>query len=516
MKKKTRTKYYKFYPTLIFISILFMSIGYAVINSVILNVNGEVLAENLNGIYITEVKVLELESIDIDWANTEIINARQTVLHSNIKLSNSNCNSYATLEISMYNSTNNVYSFDTILYDQEFYSNNNITYQIVGMEKGSLLDAKKTITFKIKFYYLESSCSTISTSNTLESYLYFNFKLEQFRWDSYKYTGFEQLEVKEKTNTNLKMEIKPKNGAYDRIVFPIEQLEVGEYYTLSFTENKKSISGNSYINASSEYAYGTTVTTKEIDDAIGTAMKSFLLPEYFNYSNEPKHTAFMWKEPFLELNYKEGRTYEVSLTFYAEEETMYWMWDFANINNNTTIEFNINNVSLRKIEYNKSAPYFYFVDTTFNTWDYPQNAAQQKYLKYSYRTSATENELDLRVETGSGWEYFNIPIKNLTIGKNYKISYSSSTTPTALTINTSNIYGNTIRENSQTVSNQIIKSSDSSTPSVNIINQTGDYQGILEFTATANEMYWVWQCGGINNNQWANIKINNVVLEEIN
>ena len=66
------------------------------------------------------------------------------------------------------------------------------------------------------------------------------------------------------------------------------------------------------------------------------------------------------------------------------------------------------------------------------------------------------------------------------------------------------------------LSNQIIKSSDSSNPSVNIINQTGDYQGVLEFTATANEMYWVWQCGGISNNQWANIKINNVVLEEIN
>jgi len=396
-----------------------------------------------------------------------------------------------------------------------------------GFENGELIDyASKTKTFNIIISYKDNA--SVINGDITDFYINFDFSVNRFHWGEYEYTGFDLIEIIDSSSDNLKMKISPMNGAYDRFVIPIINLDVGSYYVIDFTENKTLLSGKSYQNDSKTYTYGTTVTIKSIDEEIGTKSESFILPEYFNYDNNPLHTSFMWKEPFLETDYAEGRSYDVPLTFYAAESTMYWMWDFANINNSVTIEFELSNISLRKIEYPETEPYIRFVDTTFNTWTYDtdyetegtqgsaEDDKEQDYLRYSYRTGATGDELDLRVETGVGWEFFNIPLKNLTTNKKYRITYNVNTTPTALTINTTNVYGSLVQASAATSSKQIITQSDSSKSNVSIINEMGSYSDSIEFTATASTMYWVWQCGGINNFQWANIKLTNVVLEEVN
>ena len=50
---------------------------------------------------------------------------------------------------------------------------------------------------------------------------------------------------------------------------------------------------------------------------------------------------------------------------------------------------------------------------------------------------------------------------------------------------------------------------------MSVINKTGTYSDTIEFTATAQTMYWAWQCGGINNYQWANINITNATIQAI-
>lgn len=498
---------------------LFMGVGYAAINSISLDISGEVITQAQDGVFITTVDILNSESVGADLTNTKVNNAYQSVLNSAVVLSDLNCDSNVMMQITIYNSTSDIYVFDGVSYDTEFYSNNNITYEVIGFDVGEELIPGDFKTFKLNFYYSSDNCLSLNNGNVLESYLNFDFSLKYFRWDSYEYTGFDLISISEFSSDNVKMRISPKNGAYDRLVIPIDNLEIGNYYVITFTENKELISGSTYINDSDVYTYGTTVTTKAVDESIGTNMESFILPEYFNYDNSPLHTSFMWKEPFLEVDYVEGRTYNISLTFYAAEETMYWLWDFANIENNSEIDFSLSNIKLRKIEYPDSKAYVRFVDTTFNDWkydiDYNDDGAddEQNYLKYSYRTNASESELDLHIETGVGWEYFNVPIKKLDVGKNYKLSFEVNTTPTILTINTTNIYGALVQDQPFTTSTNIISSTDSERKDVSIINKTGYYSGTIEFTATTETMYWVWQCGGINNYQWANIKISNVVLE---
>ena len=101
-KKKTRTdKYHKIYPTIIAISILFMSIGYAIINSIILNVTGSLVAKNQTGIYITEAKYIS--SNNADTSKSKVLNTYQTMLNTDITLSSTNPSSSITYQVSIYN-----------------------------------------------------------------------------------------------------------------------------------------------------------------------------------------------------------------------------------------------------------------------------------------------------------------------------------------------------------------------------------------------------------------------------
>jgi len=60
----------KLFPMLILLSVIFMGIGYASINSISLNINGEVLAKAQDGIYITEVNYVSNVDANLEESNT--------------------------------------------------------------------------------------------------------------------------------------------------------------------------------------------------------------------------------------------------------------------------------------------------------------------------------------------------------------------------------------------------------------------------------------------------------------
>jgi len=177
MRKKRIPPYSnKLFPILIFIATIFMSVGYASINSIIMNINGEVIAKAQDGIYITEVNYIS--DINANLEESKILNAYQTNLSSNIVLSDTNSNSSITYQITMYNSTNYDYVFERIKYikcqndnDCDTYSNNNIQINL-SIENGQVISSKKYLTFNITFSYVDSNSIN---STELKSFINFLF-----------------------------------------------------------------------------------------------------------------------------------------------------------------------------------------------------------------------------------------------------------------------------------------------------------------------------------------------------
>lgn len=160
------------YLFFILIASFIMCVGYANIN-VPLDITGYLSAEAQDGIFITKADYKS--SVDVNAEDSEIIQMYQTILTSDIQLSDDNQNSSITYEMTIYNSTDIPYAFEDVyfLLGEDTYSNADIKFKLDGLEDGDLLESKGSITFNITFYYKDY---VLSTNNTLKSVLNFNFK----------------------------------------------------------------------------------------------------------------------------------------------------------------------------------------------------------------------------------------------------------------------------------------------------------------------------------------------------
>lgn len=201
-------------------STLFLSIGYAGINSIVLDINSTASASAQSGVFITDVKLVDSKNIN----NADIINIYNTMLQTNIGLSANTTDTYVKYEITVYNSTNDFYCFSEANYDG-LYTNSNIEFELESIQKGDFVNAGKYKTFYITFKY---NTTTVPTLNTLESYIDFVFK------KAYKVT-YENI-----TNNN-----------YPSYVF------AGENLTVSFSTlaNPIEVKVNGSVLSSSKYTY---------------------------------------------------------------------------------------------------------------------------------------------------------------------------------------------------------------------------------------------------------------------
>ena len=209
---KRRKKLQKFYPSIIFISILFMSIGYAIINSVILNLTGELIAQNQTGIFITEAKYVSNNNADV--SKSKVLNAYQTMLNTDITLSSTDTTSSITYQISIYNSTTINYKFDGVsyTYGKDTYSNEDITFTLSNLKIGDILESKKTLTFNITFSYKNKE---LALSPNLISYLTFNFIASPTILKTFDYTGSSQTFVVPNTGIYQLEVWGAQGGSYD-------------------------------------------------------------------------------------------------------------------------------------------------------------------------------------------------------------------------------------------------------------------------------------------------------------
>ena len=153
---------------------LFMCVGYASINSISLEVQGEFIAQVQEDIFITEANYVSNVSADLVYSH--IVSGYQTNLNSNIVLSPIDSNSSITYQISIYNSTDLDHSFVNTVYmlGNSTYSNENITFSLTGLNAGDILKSKDSITFLITFYYKDN---ILPNNNQLTSII--NFKFEE-------------------------------------------------------------------------------------------------------------------------------------------------------------------------------------------------------------------------------------------------------------------------------------------------------------------------------------------------
>ena len=177
-KDRVPTCYNRIYPLVILAAILFMGIGYAQINSINMTISGNALAIIPSDVYITSATI----SGGTNGANTEgsnISSYTQTMLSSNIILSQTNINSTLSMQVSIKNNSNKVKYFDDIISSSALYSNHNIDYTLTGLTKGDPINPGDTITTTLTFKYSDTyknSSPTQPYNNTLESTIEYNFE----------------------------------------------------------------------------------------------------------------------------------------------------------------------------------------------------------------------------------------------------------------------------------------------------------------------------------------------------
>jgi len=171
MFKNLNNKKFIFLFVVLFGSILFLGVGYAQIAGINLEVNGTASLNEQTGIVISDINYSS--SVLADPSQSSINTYYQTMLDSTIVLGNDTTSSI-TYQVTVRNLTEDNYVFSKVIYDEDFYDNENITYELSGISHGSLLGANQSITFNVTFKYTGNDIS----NNTLNSFLNFKFKKE--------------------------------------------------------------------------------------------------------------------------------------------------------------------------------------------------------------------------------------------------------------------------------------------------------------------------------------------------
>ena len=169
----------------LFIATLFLGIGYAQISSVELNIGGSVIAQKQTGVVIMDVHYVSNNNANI--SSSIIKSYYQTMLNSKIVLGKDSSSSI-TYEITIKNLTNSPKRFDGAIYEQEFYDNTNITYELNGLSIGDVLASNQSVTFTITYKYTGTDIS----NNILNSFINFSFNdIETINSYTITYINFE-------------------------------------------------------------------------------------------------------------------------------------------------------------------------------------------------------------------------------------------------------------------------------------------------------------------------------------
>lgn len=152
----------------------FMSIGYASINSISLDITGKSSANPQEKVFITDVQYIESSESSVD-ENLVVQSASQTILNSTIYLEEQNINSSVKIAITVYNGSSEDYIYVGSFYDNEFYDNNSIMFTVEELTNEQILPKGESYTFYVTFKY-KSEEEANNGKNTLTSSIDYRFE----------------------------------------------------------------------------------------------------------------------------------------------------------------------------------------------------------------------------------------------------------------------------------------------------------------------------------------------------
>ncbi len=159
------------------IAIMIMGIGYSAIESVTGEIEGTVVAEAQNGIFITDVEYVS--DVDANKVSSKINNFLGTMMQSTIELSKTNQVSEIKYKVTVHNNSTETVPFVGIVYDDDFYDNPNIIFEITqeGFQIGETIGPNETKEIFITFKYKNTDDGNVPENAILKSYL--NFKMTE-------------------------------------------------------------------------------------------------------------------------------------------------------------------------------------------------------------------------------------------------------------------------------------------------------------------------------------------------
>ena len=161
----------------ILIATMIMGVGYASIEGITGEIGGKVIADAQEGVFITDVEYLS--DIDASLPGCQIDNFLGTMLNSTIELSKTNPASEIKYKVTVYNSSTETVPFVGVVYDDDFYDNPDITFEITqeGFQIGQTIAPSETKEVYITFKYKNATTGIVPENTVLKSYL--NFKMAE-------------------------------------------------------------------------------------------------------------------------------------------------------------------------------------------------------------------------------------------------------------------------------------------------------------------------------------------------
>lgn len=243
--KKNVYNYNKFFPVILILATLFMGIGYAAVNSITLFIDGNTTALFQDGIFITDINYKS--NVNANLEESKIINTYKSSINSSIVLSDTDVNSSITYEITIYNNYDKDYMFVGSFFEDDFYNNGNITFEISKLKLEDIISPGQYLTFEVTFKY-KSGVTPNSNINKLDSFIEYRF---------------EPLEIKE-TLSGIEFNYLIKNGVY------APEGDVYDYYSVDENRLRDESVKIIVFGKSSEYTSEVSGLVKEPIDLYRT------------------------------------------------------------------------------------------------------------------------------------------------------------------------------------------------------------------------------------------------------
>lgn len=472
---------------IILVLILLLCVGYASINSITGEIQGEVNAEVQEGVFIYDVVY---ESDVAGNTNESTINYYTgTMISSSITLSSTNPASTITYKIALRNNSPYTYQLYGVTYEEGFYSNPNITYTISGFTLGDKIETQESKYLYITFKYKDG----ISENSQLNSYLKFNFALNTKQYtitfDANQGNVESNKKIVDYYSTYGEMPTPTRNG-----------YKFKGWYTEKIDGEK--ITSDTIVKITEDqtlYAQWTANTYAiNLNENGGSDVSDVTVTYDQKYINLPVPT-------------REGFTF------------VGWYTDLCNgilINEDVTVTDPIYSTLYARWQKNNISDIF------------SSNASEVAMFQSSDENGdGLADFINYQLKCGSFHEKMNIPLTNLIIGKTYTLKFSTCTNAEFDTISSDNSswrYGCYVSSQKNmsidnNVSNIIVNTDNSGFNNWRCIGEqiskTNDIT--LTFTADANTMYWIWEFGAIKDDflykyELQNIQLNRVDNEFIN